>query len=69
MSALAPHKMRRTDGTLIPVYALTGRFPGGPYYRDAKEYPLGGIPLNELLSARPALEAIARMRRKRHGLP
>ncbi|MEM7103000.1 MAG: hemopexin repeat-containing protein [Bacteroidota bacterium] len=29
---LAPHKMQRTDGTLIPVYTLGGRSPGHNFF-------------------------------------
>ncbi len=41
--ALAPYKMTRPDGSGIPIYALSGRTPSGPYYADPNEFPSGGI--------------------------
>ena len=31
---LAPHRARRSDGTLVPVYALASRSPGGRFFVD-----------------------------------
>lgn len=31
---LAPHRTRRSDGSLVPVYALAARAPGGHFFRD-----------------------------------
>ncbi len=31
---LAPHRMRRSDGSLVPVYALASRSPGGRFFVD-----------------------------------
>ena len=31
---LAPHRTRRSDGSLVPVYALASRAPGGRFFAD-----------------------------------
>jgi len=31
---LAPHRLRRSDGSLVPVYALASRSPGGRFFVD-----------------------------------
>lgn len=45
---LAPLKMTRSDGSLIPLYALSGRTPGGPYFTSPKQWPLGDFPINKM---------------------
>ncbi|MGC4047201.1 MAG: hypothetical protein QM758_25670 [Armatimonas sp.] len=45
---LSPLKMTRSDGTLIPIYTLSGRTPGGPYFTSPKDWPLGNFPLTSM---------------------
>jgi hypothetical protein len=46
---LAPHKMARTDGTLIPVYVMGGRTPGGSFFDERDQYPTGGIKIDSTM--------------------
>jgi hypothetical protein len=39
---LAPHRATRTDGSLIPIYALGGRSASGRFFHDPNE-PRGGL--------------------------
>ncbi len=48
---LAPHRARRGDGTLVPVYTLIGHSPGGDFFVNplgGDQYPGGGIRLDHL---------------------
>ena len=44
---IAPHKMARADGTLIPVYSMGGRTPAGSFFNDPDEYPKGGMKFDD----------------------
>jgi hypothetical protein len=46
--ALAPENLTRPDGSLIPLYALSGRTPGGPYFTSPKQWPLGDFPITKM---------------------
>ncbi len=46
--SLAPENMARPDGSLIPLYALSGRTPGGPYFTTPKDWPLGDFPVTKM---------------------
>jgi hypothetical protein len=45
---LAPHKAKRSDGTVVPIYTLVGHSPGGAYFSTPKEWPLGGATASNL---------------------
>jgi hypothetical protein len=40
---LAPDRMVRSDGSAIPVYAMGGRTPAGPYFSNPDHFPAGGL--------------------------
>jgi hypothetical protein len=53
---LAPHRAHRTDGTLVPIYTLSGRTPGNTYFDDLRgPVAMWGIARTE---GRPGTEAI-----------
>jgi hypothetical protein len=45
---LAPENLARPDGSLIPLYALSGRTPGGPYFTSPTRWPLGNFPITKM---------------------
>ena len=45
---LAPHRAKRSDDTLVPIYTLIGHSPGGGFFHNPDtQWPLGGILLSD----------------------
>ncbi len=45
---LAPHRAKRSDDSLVPIYTLIGHSPGGAYFKNPDtQWPLGGISLSD----------------------